>query len=183
MNRILKTLTGISIAFIGNTPPSTMRQNFSVFIDDGSSYLTSYPSQSAYMQWYTSPTLEEGTHTITITDMDGTDVDYALVGVSDQTTALGKDILVDSASDSIVWVGDWQTNTSILIPTFEDFHVVNYPLGNSTKDSRTSGDNFSFQFTGRFTSRLRHLQLNIFNRDEHIGIRDSEEFYKRIHLC
>ncbi|PBK87128.1 hypothetical protein ARMGADRAFT_1085891 [Armillaria gallica] len=139
---------GISIAFTGNTPPSTMRQNFSVFIDDGDSYIASYPAQSAYMQWYTSPTLEEGNHTITITEMDRTDVDYALVGVSGQTTTLGKNILVDSTSDSIVWVGYWQTKTSILIPTFEDFHVVSYPLGNSTKDSSTSGNSFSFQFTG-----------------------------------
>ncbi|KAK0224483.1 hypothetical protein EDD85DRAFT_982082 [Armillaria nabsnona] len=153
---------GISIAFTGNTPPSTMRQNFSVFIDDGDSYIASYPSQSAYMQWYTSPTLEEGTHTITITEMDGTDVDYALVGVGDQTTTLGKDILVDSTSDSIVWVGDWQTNKSILIPTFEDFHVVNYPLGNSTMDSSTSGDKFFFQFTGTNVS-VFGIQRNSIN--------------------
>ncbi|KAK0224482.1 hypothetical protein EDD85DRAFT_242518 [Armillaria nabsnona] len=156
------TFEGISIAFTGNTPPSTNRQTFSVFIDDGNSYLTSYPSPSAYMQWYTSPTLEEGTHTITITGIDEIDVDYALVGVSNQTTTLGKDILVDSTSDSIVWVGDWQTNKSILIPTFEDFHVVNYPLGNSTMDSSTSGDKFFFQFTGTNVS-VFGIQRNSIN--------------------
>ncbi|PBK87132.1 hypothetical protein ARMGADRAFT_1035023 [Armillaria gallica] len=142
------TFEGISIAFTGNTPPSTNRQNFSVFIDEAYAYVVSYPSQAAYMQWYTSPTLEEGTHTITLTEMDGTDVDYALIGVGNQTAALGKDILVDDTSDSIVWTGDWQTNTSTLLTNFTGPYIVRRPLGNSTKDSRTVGDSFSFQFTG-----------------------------------
>ncbi|KAK0215126.1 hypothetical protein IW262DRAFT_1278558 [Armillaria fumosa] len=140
---------GISIAFTGNTPPSTKRQNFSVYIDDADAYVASYPSSPTreYLQWYTSPTLEEGNHTITLTDMDWSDVDYALIGVGNQTTAPGKDILVDDTSDNIVWTGDWQTNTSTLI-RINDFAIVNHPLGSSTKDSTTEGDSFSFQFTG-----------------------------------
>ncbi|KAK0501870.1 hypothetical protein EDD18DRAFT_1279600 [Armillaria luteobubalina] len=139
---------GISIAFTGNTPSSTSRQNFSVFIDEAYAYIASYPSQEEYMQWFLSPTLEEGNHTITLTGIDGTDVDYALVGVGNQTTVIGKDILVDSRSDSIVWVGDWQTNTSTLLTDITVPYIVHRPLGNSTKDSRTVGDSFSFQFTG-----------------------------------
>ncbi|KAK0466687.1 hypothetical protein IW261DRAFT_1598303 [Armillaria novae-zelandiae] len=140
---------GISIAFTGNTPPSTRQQNFSVYIDDADGYVASYPSTPTqeYMQWYTSPTLEEGNHTITLIDMDWTDVDYALIGVGNQTTAPGKDILVDDTSDNIIWTGDWQTNTSTLI-RINDFEIVNHPLGNSTRDSTTQGDSFSFQFTG-----------------------------------
>ncbi|KAK0432634.1 hypothetical protein EV421DRAFT_2023885 [Armillaria borealis] len=142
------TFEGISIAFTGNTPPSTNRQNFSVFIDEAYAYVASYPSQAEYMQWFMSPTLEEGNHTITLTGMDETDVDYAIVGVSNQTTVIDKDILVDSPSDSIVWVGDWQTNTSTLLTDITEPYIVHRPLGNSTKDSRTVGDSFSFQFTG-----------------------------------
>ncbi len=182
MNHIFNPLIGSSIAFTGNTPPGTKKQTFSVSIDDAYTYVASYPSKNTYMQWYMSPPLEEGNHTITLTEMDGTDVDYALVGVHNQTTVLGKDILVDSGNDNIVWVGHWQTNTSTLTHT-NDFHIINHPLGNSTKDSITVGDSFSFQFTGQFGTHLRcRLQLNTMNRDDRICIRDPEKFYKRIRL-
>ncbi|KAK0443900.1 uncharacterized protein EV420DRAFT_1484791 [Desarmillaria tabescens] len=145
------TFEGISIAFTGNTPPRTNKQNFSVFIDGEDAYIASYPSHTEYMQWYMSPTLEEGTHTITLTEMDNIDVDYAIVGVGNQTTVLGNDILVDDTSDNIVWTGDWQTNTSTLTHITET-SIVNHPLGNSTKDSKTVGDSFSFEFTGTSVS-------------------------------
>ncbi|KAK0443902.1 uncharacterized protein EV420DRAFT_1649014 [Desarmillaria tabescens] len=135
------TFEGISIAFTGNTPPGTNKQNFSVFIDGADAYVASYPSQWEYMQWYMSPTLEEGTHTITLTEMDNIDVDYAIVGVGNQTTVLGKDILVDDTSDSIIWTGDWQTNTSTLTHITETY-IINHPLG----------DSFSFEFTGTSVS-------------------------------
>ncbi|KAK0443901.1 uncharacterized protein EV420DRAFT_1013687 [Desarmillaria tabescens] len=141
------TFEGISIAFTGNTPPGTNKQTFSVFIDEAYAYVASYPSQAEYMQWYMSPTLEEGSHTITLTEMDETDVDYALVGVGDQTTVLGKDLLVDDTSDRIIWTGDWKTNKGTLMYITEPY-IVNHPLGNSTKDSKTVGDSFSFEFTG-----------------------------------
>ncbi|KAK0188326.1 hypothetical protein F5146DRAFT_1122553 [Armillaria mellea] len=135
------TFEGISIAFTGNTPPSTDKQNFSVFIDESYAY-------AEYMQWFLSPMLEEGKHTITLTGMHETDVDYALVSVGNQTTVIGKDIVVDSLSDGIVWVGNWQTNTSTLLTDIAGPYIVHRPLGNSTKDSRTVGNSFSFQFTG-----------------------------------
>ncbi len=182
MKHIFNTLIGFSIAFTGNTPPSYNRQNFSVFIDEAYAYVASYPSRAEYMQWFMSPTLEEGTHTITLTEMDATDVDYALIGVGNQTTALGKDILVDDTSDSIVWTGDWQTNTSTLLTDFTEPYIVRRPLGNSTKDSRTVGDSFSFQFTGQLRSLLRYLQLNTIDRDKCIRIRDPKEFNSRGHL-
>ncbi|KAK0466686.1 hypothetical protein IW261DRAFT_1683409 [Armillaria novae-zelandiae] len=140
------TFEGSSIAFTGNTPPRTQKQTFSVSIDEADTYVASYPSKHTYMQWYMSPMLKEGTHTITLTEMEGTYVDYALISVSNQTNILGKDILVDSISDRIVWTGDWQTDTSTLIHA-SNFHIVNYPLGNSTKDSRTVGNSFSFKFS------------------------------------
>ncbi|KAK0188334.1 hypothetical protein F5146DRAFT_906368, partial [Armillaria mellea] len=145
------TFEGSSIAFTGNTPPSTQKQTFSVSIDGADTYVVSYPAKHTYMQWYMSPTLEEGTHTITLSEMEGTDVDYALVCVSNQTNVLGKDILVDSTSDRIIWTGDWQTNTSTLIHT-NDFHILNHPLGNSTQDSRTVNNSFSFKFVGTTVS-------------------------------
>ncbi|KAK0443899.1 uncharacterized protein EV420DRAFT_1649011 [Desarmillaria tabescens] len=141
------TFEGVSIAFTGNTPGTANKQNFSVSIDGGDAYVASYPSQAEYIQWYMSPTLEEGNHTITLTEMDSIDVDYALIGVGNQTTVLNKDILVDDTSDSIVWTGDWQTNTSTLAHITR-VYVDNHPLGNSTKDSTIVGDSFSFQFTG-----------------------------------
>ncbi|KAK0501863.1 hypothetical protein EDD18DRAFT_1347927 [Armillaria luteobubalina] len=155
------TFEGSVIAFTGNTPVSTQKQTFSVSIDDAYTYVASYPFTHTYMQWYTSPTLEEGTHTITLTEMEGIDVDYALIDASNQTAVLGKNILVDSTSDDIAWIGDWQTNTSTLTYT-NDLHVVNYPLGNSTKDSRIVGNSFSFKFSGTTVS-VFGIQRNSIN--------------------
>ncbi|KAK0243379.1 hypothetical protein EDD85DRAFT_786286 [Armillaria nabsnona] len=154
------TFEGISIAFTGNTPGTSNKQDFSVSIDGAEAYVASYPSPAEYLQWYMSPTLEEGNHTVTLSEMDNIDVDYAIVAVGNQTTVQGKDILVDDTSNAIAWTGDWQTNTSTLAHVTRVF-VDNHPLGNSTKDSSTAGDSFSFQFTGTNVSVFGAQRLSI----------------------
>ncbi|KAK0491578.1 hypothetical protein IW261DRAFT_96926 [Armillaria novae-zelandiae] len=154
------TFEGISIAFTGNTPGASTKQNFSVSIDGADAYVASYPSPAEYLQWYTSPTLEEGNHTITLSEMDNIDVDYAIIAVGNQTAVQGRDILVDDTSSAIVWTGNWQTNTSTLAHVTRVF-LDNHPLGNSTKDSSTSGDSYSFQFTGTNVSVFGAQRLSI----------------------
>ncbi|PBK67112.1 hypothetical protein ARMSODRAFT_339052 [Armillaria solidipes] len=154
------TFEGISIAFTGNTPGTSNKQDFSVSIDGADAYVASYPSSAEYLQWYMSPTLEEGNHTITLSEMNNIDVDYAIVAVGNQTTVQGKDILVDDTSNATVWTGNWQTNTSTLAHVTRVF-VDNHPLGNSTKDSSTAGDSFSFQFTGTNVSVFGAQRLSI----------------------
>ncbi|PBK67108.1 hypothetical protein ARMSODRAFT_1021068 [Armillaria solidipes] len=154
------TFEGISIAFTGNTPGTSNKQDFSVSVDGAEAYVASYPSPAEYLQWYMSPTLEEGNHTITLSELDNIDVDYAIVAVGNQTTVQGKDILVDDTSNAIVWTGGWQTNTSTLAHITRVF-VDNHPLGNSTKDSSTAGDSFSFQFTGTNVSVFGAQRLSI----------------------
>ncbi len=105
--------------FTGNTPGTSNKQNFSVSIDGADEYVASYPSPAEYLQWYMSPTLEEGNHTITLSELDNIDVDYAIVAVGNQTTVQGKDILMDDTSNAIVWTGDWQANTSTLAHVHE----------------------------------------------------------------
>ncbi|KAK0447721.1 hypothetical protein EV421DRAFT_1787786 [Armillaria borealis] len=154
------TFEGISIAFTGNTPGTSNKQDFSVSIDGADAYVASYPSPAEYLQWYMSPILEEGNHTITLSELDNIDVDYAIVAVGNQTTVQGKDILVDDTSNAIVWNGNWQTNTSTLAHITRVF-VDNHPLGNSTKDSSTAGDSFSFQFTGTNVSVFGAQRISI----------------------
>ncbi|KAK0190372.1 hypothetical protein F5146DRAFT_551348 [Armillaria mellea] len=154
------TFEGISIGFTGNTLPTSSKQDFSVAIDGAEAYVASYPSPAEYLQWYTSPMLEEGNHTITLSELEHIDVDYAIFAVRNQTTIQGKDILVDDTSNAFVWTGNWQTNTSTLAHISRVF-VDNHPLGNSTKDSSTSGDSFSFQFTGTNVSVFGAQRLSI----------------------
>lgn len=154
------TFEGISIAFTGNTPGASTKQNFSVSIDGADAYVASYPSPAEYLQWYMSPTLKEGNHTITLSEMDNIEVDYAIVAVGNQTAVQGKDILVDDTSDRTVRTGNWQTNTSTLAHITRVF-VDNHPLGNSTRDSSTAGDSFTFQFTGTNVSVFGVQRLSI----------------------
>ncbi|KAK0207075.1 hypothetical protein DFS33DRAFT_1273405 [Desarmillaria ectypa] len=116
----------------------------SVSIDGADAYVASCPSQGEYMQWYISPTLEEGDHAITPTEMDNTDVDYATVGVGNQTTAL---VIVSSGPE---------TGRQYEYPHITKIYVDNHPLGNSMKNSRTVGESFfSFQFIGTNVSEFR----------------------------
>lgn len=51
-----------------------------MYIDGADTYVASYPSPGTYMQWYMLPTLDDGNHTITLTEMEQIDVDYAISG-------------------------------------------------------------------------------------------------------
>ncbi|KAG7447730.1 uncharacterized protein BT62DRAFT_1061256 [Guyanagaster necrorhizus] len=77
-----------------------------------------------------------------------------------RSAVLGKNILVDHTNEGIVWTGDWQTNTGTLIHTTRTY-IENRPLGNSTKDSSTVGDSFSFQFRGTNVSVSGAQRLSI----------------------
>jgi hypothetical protein len=137
---------GTSIAFSGNTPISTLSQSIIVSIDGGTPYTTSYmdPTPQSYVQWYQSPSLSEGQHTIRVDGVDGTAIDYAIITAGQHTPLLGKKIIVDNEDPSIHYSGSWTRNTDQFVP--KDFS--GFPFGNSTHRSDTPGDTISFRFTG-----------------------------------
>ncbi len=125
-----------------------------------------------------SPTLEEGNHTITLSELDNIDVDYAIVAVGNQTTVQGKDILVDDTSNAIAWTGDWQTNTSTLAHIARVFVDITR-LGTLRRTVALLGILFLSSSQVSSDHTLRFLQLNTVDRDERVCVRSPEDFYNR----
>ncbi|KAF8875401.1 hypothetical protein CPB84DRAFT_1796491 [Gymnopilus junonius] len=138
---------GTSIAFVGNTPTNAFSQTATVSIDGGAPYNITYSTTPppAYVQWYQSPTLSEGTHTVVVDHLDGTAVDYALIQVGQNTPLGGKTLVIDNDDPTVQFAGNWQRNT-------DQFNAGSlpdgFPLHNSTHRSSNPGDTFAFGFAG-----------------------------------
>ena len=112
------TFSGTSLALVGNTPsndPTNTSQIFTVTIDGGRPYNTSTsdPHPQTYRQWYQSPLLPSGTHTIAFGHLFGVALDYMLITpasdtpLTDQTT-----LMVDDYYSGIKYTGSWQGSTN-----------------------------------------------------------------------
>ncbi|KAF9474034.1 hypothetical protein BDN70DRAFT_936980 [Pholiota conissans] len=139
---------GTSITFIGITPPSTYSQTAKVSIDGESSSPITYDSSiepPAYVQWYQSPFLTEGRHTITVNGLAGTALDMAIITVGPDTSLAGNKIFVDDNDPALQYSGSWTERT-------DGFNARalpdGLPVGNSTKRTTTPGDSMFFQFFG-----------------------------------
>ena len=144
---------GISIAFTGNTPPASLSQSIIVTIDSGTPYNTSYmdPIPQTYIQWYQSPTLSEGNHTIKVDRVDETSLDYATIAVGQNTPLSGKKIIVDNDDSAIHYSGNWTRNTDEFFPGVDP---KGHPFRNSTHRSTTPGDTITFLFSGQSNNSL-----------------------------
>ena len=104
------------------------------------------PIPQTYLQWYQSPTLAEGNHTIKVDREDETSIDYATITVGQNTPLSGKTIIVDNEDSAIHYSGNWTRNT-------DEFFPVGLPKGlpfrNSTHRSATPGDTITFLFSGQ----------------------------------
>ncbi|KJA14836.1 hypothetical protein HYPSUDRAFT_59168 [Hypholoma sublateritium FD-334 SS-4] len=138
---------GTSAAFIGNIPTDSFSQSFSVSIDGGAALTSSYASSTppAYIQWYQTPVLSDGTHTVQMSHLDGTAVDMVIVTVGPNTPLAGKNIFVDNNDPSIQYSGSWVENGS----GFEAGSLPSgLPVGNTTQQSTKIGDTMTFRFSG-----------------------------------
>lgn len=139
---------GTSVAFFGITPSVNNSQILAVSIDGGEPTNTSYndPNPPSYRQWYQSPTLTEGPHQITLSNLSGPSLDFAVVTVGNNSPLEGHVIIVDNEDPSITFEGDWQLNSTLS-------HSTQFPEGlafhNSTQDSSAIGANLTFRFTGK----------------------------------
>lgn len=139
---------GTSAAFIGNSAPASAPQTAVVQIDNGTSYVYTYqdPNPQNYMQWFTTPTLPAGNHTVTLSNLTLISLDYAVVKVGDHTPLGGQTIIVDDDSPLIQYSGQWSRNSNKFIP---GNLPTGFPYGNVTHRSSNPGDTFTFQFTGK----------------------------------
>ena len=154
-----RAILGTSAAIMGTTPSSTESQYFMVSIDNQTSVNTSFsdPNPSSYRQWYQTPNLSDGVHTITFSNLSNSSVDFAVVTVGMQTPIGGERIVVDNNDSGLNYSSGWRKD-------FDEFNmegsapVSGFPLGNSTYDTNTIGSSFSYQFSGKLAKTF----LNIF---------------------
>lgn len=148
------TFEGTSVTFFGITPSVfTDSQILTVSIDDGTPYNTTYadPNPQSYRQWYQSPILTDGQHNISLTHVEGTELDFAVVTVPVGRVAslVNQQVIVDDADGAIAYKGAWTRNTT----QFAAGTVPGgLPYGNSTHRTTTIGDTFTFQFSGTAVS-------------------------------
>jgi len=108
-----------------------------------------------YRQWFQSPTLVDGLHSVTVTNCsNGTIIDYAAIEVGNRTNLTQSTVVVDNESSSISYSGHWTRNTSELI---SGSLSKGYPYGNSTHRSSTPGDTFTFRFAGALVEFPRNF--------------------------
>ncbi|KAF8878213.1 hypothetical protein BD779DRAFT_1628616, partial [Infundibulicybe gibba] len=145
--RLSITNPGTSIAFVGGTPPSMDTQIVTVTIDNNPPYNTSYddPHPQNYRQWYQSPHLDDGIHTIRLDNIAGTLVDFMIVSSGPSTPLAGQKIIVDDDDPSIVYSGNWMRNRS---PFLSVKLPGGLPFHNGTHQSMTPGDTAAIRFTG-----------------------------------
>ncbi|KAF8891349.1 hypothetical protein BD779DRAFT_198651 [Infundibulicybe gibba] len=140
---------GTAVAFYGNTPRIGLR-NATVSIDGGSSYNSSFPNPTSrsYLQWYQSPQLPEGDHTINLTNLADVSVDFIVVTAGPNTPLSGQTIIVDDSDPSIQYIGSWDRDRELFSPDSSTGNPSGFPFHNSTHRSLTEGDALTFEFTG-----------------------------------
>ncbi|KAG5640989.1 hypothetical protein DXG03_006442, partial [Asterophora parasitica] len=104
------------------------------------------------VQWYQSPILPEGLHTINITRIAGTSLDYAVVASGQQTplVGLGQRLIVDDDDDALTYTGSW-TRMEGAYESSDNPHR-GMPYGNATHESSTPGSAATFLFSGAYGS-------------------------------
>lgn len=105
------------------------------------------------MQWFSTPRLADGEHNITISNLYGTAIDYAVVTVGNDTSLIEQTIVTDGDSPLVQYSGQWSRNTSEFIP---GSLPPGYPYGNATHLSSNPGDTFTFQFNGEQLTNWLH---------------------------
>ncbi|RXW17072.1 hypothetical protein EST38_g8782 [Candolleomyces aberdarensis] len=147
-------------------------------IDNDTAYDNTFPVadesdpkvEQGYRQWYTSPLLDnmapsQYNHTITVTHTHGVAVDFAVINITDpdapNNVNLNDDsdsdpnskggrtrqVLVDDQNPEIHYEGDWTSTTASKYWRYTDL-PGGTPIGNSTHQSRKTGDCLEFRFFG-----------------------------------
>ncbi|KAF9054123.1 hypothetical protein BJ165DRAFT_1320960, partial [Panaeolus papilionaceus] len=142
---------GTSAAFFGVTPPTFPdSQIFIVNIDDSIPYNATYgdPNPPSYRQWFQTPTLSDGKHTVSLTRIAGATFDYAVVAAGSSTPLLEQRAIVDNDDSSgiLAYAGGWKRSS-------EQFNsgpgVDGFTYQNTTHQTSSIGDSMAFRFTGK----------------------------------
>ncbi|KAJ3501790.1 hypothetical protein NLJ89_g9183 [Agrocybe chaxingu] len=139
---------GTSIAFFGVTPPANLSQNLTIAIDNDAPYNSSYsdPNPQTYRQWYQSPQLPDGAHTVALSNLVGTSFDFAVVNVGPDTPLVGQPVIADNDDTGFSFDGTWQRN---LAGFNSGPNADGFAFHNSTHDTWSVGSSFTYRFTGK----------------------------------
>ncbi|KAG6847797.1 hypothetical protein H0H93_005943, partial [Arthromyces matolae] len=134
-----------------------------VSIDGAAAYQTWYndPSPPSVIQWYQSPKLSDGQHTIVITHIAGTSVDMMMITAGANTPLSGQTLIVDDDDPSIVYSGSWMRKTGRYKSS--DTPHTGEPYGNATHQATSNGASATFTFFGTSVS-----VYSVFD-DSHLG--------------
>ncbi|CAA7262076.1 unnamed protein product [Cyclocybe aegerita] len=148
MGTLQAKFQGTSIAFFGVTPPANLSQNLTIAIDDNAPYNSSYsdPNPQTYRQWYQSPQLSDGAHTVTLSNLAGTSFDFAVVNVGPDTPLVGQPVIADNDDSGFTFNGTWQRN---LAGFNSGPNADGFAFHNSTHDTWSVGSGFTYRFTGK----------------------------------
>ncbi|KAG6833831.1 hypothetical protein H0H87_011765 [Tephrocybe sp. NHM501043] len=169
---------GVSFTIYGLTISSV---EMGVTVDNGTRQTvtalgaTTDTDRSTVWPWYTSPTLSDSTHNVTLSD-PALMLDYILVTAGNDTPLRGERLLVDDGDPAITYTGSWTRNTSTLIGSDG---YLRKPVGNSTRQSNDTGATMTFTFTGTSLSLVG--PCNFADDPNHINIfMDGSEVPRRI---
>jgi len=108
-----------------------------------------FGAQSNYTQSYQVPLLEDGVHTVRVSELQG-GLDYVIItaGPSTPFNETTNVMVDDDDVSEIHYSGNWDRNTEII--TINGGRPSGPPLGNTTHRTNTIGDSLIFQFAGKY---------------------------------
>ncbi|KAG6836726.1 hypothetical protein H0H93_004389 [Arthromyces matolae] len=148
------TFHGVGINFHGNTPAPPATQNCLVSVDGGSQSQASYGDSSppTSLQWYQSSQLSDSQHSINISRIAGTSVDYMVIAAGQNTPLGGETLIVDDGDSDITYSGSWTRNTNRY--TSRDNPHAGVPHGGAVHQTGTTGSTATFVFSGKIFSTI-----------------------------
>lgn len=145
----LLEFTGTGISYLGNAVPDTI-WSFMSSIDGSAlehhSMKQEYGFEQLTYDWYTSPELSAGKHTLELSAISrGVALDYAVIKPSPTQSVRGQTLIVDDRDPLMKFTGSWK-DVSSRYSVHEHRAIV--PYGGGTHVSSQVGDVLRFPFTG-----------------------------------
>ncbi|KAG5649975.1 hypothetical protein H0H81_001243 [Sphagnurus paluster] len=146
--RLSLAFQGTQIALFGSSPPARASQNIQVSIDGGTPYATTYGDSypPSVLQWYLSPLLPDGNHTLVISQIAGASLDYVVTTPGPSTPLDGQEVILDDGDASITYAGPWVSKGGTFQTGEQPFVVM--PYGGAVHQAQGKGATAVFQFTG-----------------------------------
>lgn len=139
----INPLIGTTAIFHGT---SLNDSSFTPIIDDlpQSRYTLPTSNPPSYGEWYRTPALQPGPHTVVINDLPKVTLDYIIVLVDPSTVFQNTPVLISDSDPAITYSGDWQQDFS----RFKSLQPFTFIGDYSTRSSCNPGSTFSLEFSG-----------------------------------